>query len=428
MINWTNCLRTHDHVRAEWAGEHGLSDLAESELRRAPRRGLRAPRGERRLQRPERAAPAPARRPARRSATTSGAITRNADRERYDARIGRVHGLRRPVGLEAVDREDLPGRRPGQRRRDPRRRRARRGCWSRTAAPPGSRPSGSTPGAAAGNGAATRLEVRAPVVVVACGRDRVAGAAAALGDRRPGGRRLPAPAPDGRRHRLLRGAAELDVGAAAGRALAPVRRPRRGLRLPDRVGAGDDRPVRRRDPVALGRRPQAADARVGARGAADRAGPRARPRPGRDRRRRQRASSTIRSTTSSTVRTCGMGVEQLVRIHEAAGAREIVGSGMRAPDWTRGDDLEAVHRRAQRARDRPPRVRHLLGPPDGHLPDGPRPGRPRSPTRGASCTTRRGSGSATPRPSRAPRGPTRWRRSWRWRGAPRTRSRQAERR
>jgi len=35
-----------------------------------------------------------------------------------------------------------------------------------------------------------------------------------------------------------------------------------------------------------------------------------------------------------------LGVEQLVRIHAAAGAREIVGSGMRAPDWTRGDDLE----------------------------------------------------------------------------------------
>ena len=35
------------------------------------------------------------------------------------------------------------------------------------------------------------------------------------------------------------------------------------------------------------------------------------------------------------------GVEQLVRLHEAAGAREIVGSGLRAPDWARGDDLEA---------------------------------------------------------------------------------------
>jgi choline dehydrogenase-like flavoprotein len=35
-----------------------------------------------------------------------------------------------------------------------------------------------------------------------------------------------------------------------------------------------------------------------------------------------------------------LGVEQLVRIHEAAGAREIVGSGLRAPDWRRRDDLE----------------------------------------------------------------------------------------
>ena len=32
VINWTNCLRTFDHVRAEWASEHGLSDLAESEF------------------------------------------------------------------------------------------------------------------------------------------------------------------------------------------------------------------------------------------------------------------------------------------------------------------------------------------------------------------------------------------------------------
>ncbi len=30
VINWQNCLRTSDHVRAEWACEHGLSDLAES--------------------------------------------------------------------------------------------------------------------------------------------------------------------------------------------------------------------------------------------------------------------------------------------------------------------------------------------------------------------------------------------------------------
>ena len=34
VINWTNCLRTYDHVRAEWASEHGLSDLAESDFDR----------------------------------------------------------------------------------------------------------------------------------------------------------------------------------------------------------------------------------------------------------------------------------------------------------------------------------------------------------------------------------------------------------
>ena len=32
VVNWTNCLRTYDHVRAEWAGEHGLTDLAESDF------------------------------------------------------------------------------------------------------------------------------------------------------------------------------------------------------------------------------------------------------------------------------------------------------------------------------------------------------------------------------------------------------------
>jgi acyl-CoA reductase-like NAD-dependent aldehyde dehydrogenase/choline dehydrogenase-like flavoprotein len=32
VINWTNCLRTHEHVRAEWASEHGLTDLAESDF------------------------------------------------------------------------------------------------------------------------------------------------------------------------------------------------------------------------------------------------------------------------------------------------------------------------------------------------------------------------------------------------------------
>ena len=61
VVNWTNCLRTYDHVRAEWASEHGLVRPRRVRLRPPPRRGLRAARRQRRVQRPERPAPAHAR-------------------------------------------------------------------------------------------------------------------------------------------------------------------------------------------------------------------------------------------------------------------------------------------------------------------------------------------------------------------------------
>ena len=32
MVNWTNCLRTHDWVRDEWAREHGLEGLDGAEF------------------------------------------------------------------------------------------------------------------------------------------------------------------------------------------------------------------------------------------------------------------------------------------------------------------------------------------------------------------------------------------------------------
>jgi acyl-CoA reductase-like NAD-dependent aldehyde dehydrogenase/choline dehydrogenase-like flavoprotein len=46
-------------------------------------------------------------------------------------------------------------------------------------------------------------------------------------------------------------------------------------------------------------------------------------------------------TDAIDVRNLRFGVETLARAHEAAGAAEIVGSGRKAPDWRRGEDLEA---------------------------------------------------------------------------------------
>ena len=282
------------------------------------------------------------------------------------------------------------------------------------------------PAAPAGNGAGerARLTVRAPVVVVACGLDPVAGAAAALRDRRPGRRRLPAPAPDRRGHRVLRRAPELDVGAAAGGALAPVRRHRRRLRLPDRVRAGDHRAVRRRAAVALGRRPQAAHAPSGrTRRRSIGVAARARPRPGRDRRRRQPGRPLSDRQRARHRRTSALGGRAArARPRGGRGAGDRRQRHRKAPDWTRGDDLEAFIAALNGLAIVPREYVHLLGPPDGQLPDGRATRRPRSRTRGASSTTRPGSGSATRAPSRAPREPTRWRRSWPWRGAPRTRS------
>jgi choline dehydrogenase-like flavoprotein len=45
-------------------------------------------------------------------------------------------------------------------------------------------------------------------------------------------------------------------------------------------------------------------------------------------------------TNELDIRDIRAGVEQLVRIHEAAGAEEIIGSSRQASDWKRGEDLE----------------------------------------------------------------------------------------
>ena len=404
VVNWTNCLRTHDWVREEWAREHGLegldgpefdahldavwerlgvnadcSDLSGPHLRHEG--GCR----EARLR-------LPADHPQRRPATCT-------------TRRRRPTWASATVGLEAVDREDLPARRPARRRADHLRlpgradpgrgrpRRRRRGGLHRS-----------------GDAAATALDgVDRPR---AGGRRRlrlarVAGAAAALADRRARRPATTCACTRRRRHRLLRRAPELVLGPAAGGALARVRRPRRRPRLPVRGGAVDHRPDRGRGAVALGPRAQADDEPLGPRRAADQPAARARPRPGRDRRRRQPGPPVPGDQRARHPRHPRRRSSSWSASTRRPAREEIVGSHRKARDWSRGDDLEAFIADAQLAPDRAPRLPALLRPPDGHAAGWAPTRRPRSPTRGASCTTRRASGSATRAPSRAPRGRTR---------------------
>ncbi len=125
--------------------------------------------------------------------------------------------------------------------------------------------------------------------------------------------------------------------------------------------------------MALGRRPQAPHARVGARRATDRARPRARPRAGDHRRGRQRRgplSDRRRARPRAPEagrrgRWCGCT--------RRPARREIVGSGLQGARLDARRRPRGVHRGAERARDQAARVRDVLGAPDGHVPHGPRP-------------------------------------------------------
>ncbi len=167
-------------------------------LRRRHGRGLGAARRHRRVQRPER--PPPAAREGLRGARPR--LSRRHPQHRpLDLRPGhrRLHGLRRPVRIEALDREDLPRRRGGERDGLPRPLPSRAGAGRE-------RPSGRRRGDLPRSGRPDRERDRE-------GADRrrrlrigrVAGAAAAQRHRRAGGRRSPPPASDQRRLRLPRG-------------------------------------------------------------------------------------------------------------------------------------------------------------------------------------------------------------------------------
>ena len=168
VINWTNCLRTHDWVREEWATEHGLEGLDQPEYDAHMDAVWERLRRERRLLRPL-GSPSPAP-----GGLREARLRLPHDHPQHRSRalrpgLGGLHGLRRPVGLEELDREDVPARRPARRARRSSPTAGPSGSWSRTAARPGSRPSTPIPSPAQRRRASTRVVVRAPVVVVACG-------------------------------------------------------------------------------------------------------------------------------------------------------------------------------------------------------------------------------------------------------------------
>ena len=347
-------------------------------------------------------------------------ITRNADPDLYDPITRRLHGLRRPVRLEALDREDLPRRRPGRRGRVLRRLPASSGSSSRTAAPPASRPSRSTRRPGSQRRRRSDPDRAGADVVVAAGSIE---SPALLLRSRIGG---PAVGDYLRLHPTVAVTAYYEEPqnwmwgppqAALSHEFADIER---RLRLPDRVRPGDHRAVRRRAAVAFGRRPQAADARVGPRGAASSASPAIAATAGSRSTPPATRSSTTRSPTSSTSPTCSGGRRAGRGPRGGRGARDRR-QRPRAPDWRRGDDLEAfiaaLNELAIVPRENGLFSAHQMGScrmgadpqtsvagPWGELHDTP------------------GSGSATRAPSRARPGRTRCSRSWRSPGAPRTRS------
>ena len=286
-INWTNCLRTYRLGARRVGARARPRGPRRPRLRRPPGRGARADRGQRRLLRPQRAAPAaagglrgarlrlprdhPQHRPReattrRPPATSASATSRGSKRSTAKTYLADAQPTRRR------DPRRLP------RRADPGRERARRrGRGELDASDP------------AGNGAAARVVVRAPTVVVACGSIE---SPALLLRSGIGG---PAVGDYLRLHPTVAVTAYHDEpqdwwwGPPQAGALARVRRPRRRLRLPARVRAATDRALRRRRcpgaPAADHKQRMRA---VGARVGADRPDPRPRPRPGHDRRRRQR--------------------------------------------------------------------------------------------------------------------------------------------
>ncbi len=339
VINWTNCLRTSEHVRAEWAGEHGLSDLAEADYDGHldsvfERLGVNADCSD------LNGAHLRLKEACEELGFDFRTITRNTDPATYTPEtaaymgFGDASGSKRStaktylVDAQANGAEILVGARAVRVVTEDGRATGVDAQWS-------------DPAAAAGNGsAATKLTVRAPVVVLAAGaiespalllRSGIGGpavgeylrlhptvAVTAYYDEDMNWMWGPPQAAlshqfadTGEGYGFLIESAQATTGLFGGA-------------LPWRSGADHKRRMRewRHAGVLIALVRERGHGRV----EIDAAG-----------------NAVPHYPLDDEVDRAHLkqGIEELVRIHEIAGAREIVGSGMRVGDWSRGDDLEA---------------------------------------------------------------------------------------
>ena len=405
----TACART-DWVREQWAREHGLEGVDGPDFDRHLDAVLERVSANDDCSRPQRPAPADARgrRGARLELRRRSSAT--PTRRRYDPEHGRLHRLRRPVGLasESTD-QDLAARRGRERRRDPRALHARERVLvedGRAAGRRGDLQPTRT------NGRSAQVTVRAPRVVVACGSLESPALLLRSRHRRPGRRQAPAPASLHRGVRHLRRRPAGVVGRAAGRRscdeFADIEDGYGFLIESVAVRARADR--LRRTPWHSARRAQGADEPASATACTfigllrDRGSGQVD-----DRRRRRGACLTTRSPTSSTCATRSAAIEAQVRLHDAAGAREIY--ALAARRCRAGGAATTSRRSSSGVQQIPLRAggwTAVLRPPDGHAAAW-------APTRddsvaepvGRAARHHRASGSATRARSRPPRAPTR---------------------
>ena len=338
VVNWTNCLRTSDHVRAEWAGEHGLTDLAESGYEEHldavfERLGVNGECSD--LNGPHQRL----REACEALRYDFRTVTRNADPATYSPETAAYMGFGDPSGSKRstaktylVDAQSHGAE-------------ILAGARALRVVTEGGRAAGVEaewvdPEAAAEGTAPARLQVRAPIVVVACGaiespalllRSGIGGPAA--GDYLRLHPTVAVTAYYDEPQNWMWGPPQAalshqfaDTGEGYGFLIESAQATTGlfGGAIPWRSGADHKRRMREWRHAA----PLIALVRERGHGRVeiDDAG-----------------RAVVHYPIDDQLDRANLknGVEQLVRIHAAAGAREIVGSGTKAPDWARGDDLEA---------------------------------------------------------------------------------------